>query len=146
MDSFFQDFGLEHLLVLFMLAISVLLLALTFERLATFAWVRLSLGKGRGVIEAARTADLAAARATAERSTDREAMNGDAAEVPSFAPSEEGVGEAVTAWGHDPDVVGEACTPPVDVACVVVRAFAPFRHRLPTSARRPTAATARRRP
>ena len=83
-------------------------------------------------------ADLAAARATADRSTDREAMNGDAAEVPSFAPSEEGVGEAVTAWGHDPDVVGEACTPPVDVACVVVRAFAPFRQRLPTSARRPT--------
>lgn len=66
MDSFFQDFGLEHLLVLFMLGVSLLLLALTFERLATFAWVRLSLGKGRGVIEAARSADLAAARAQAE--------------------------------------------------------------------------------
>ena len=66
MDSFFQDFGLEHLLVVFMVGVSLLLLALTFERLATFAWVRLSLGKARGVIDAARGADLAAARAQAD--------------------------------------------------------------------------------
>ena len=66
LESFFADFGLEHVLVLFMLAISVLMLAITFERSARFAWVRVSVLRARKVIEAARAGDLASARAACE--------------------------------------------------------------------------------
>lgn len=65
-ETFFQEFGLEHVLVLFMLGISLFLLALTVERLATFGWIRLSMGAARGTIEAARSGGLQQARAQAE--------------------------------------------------------------------------------
>ena len=46
------------------------------------------------------------------------------------------VGDAATTWGYEPDVLAEARTPLVDLACVIVRAFAPFRMRISASQRR----------
>ena len=66
MDHFFQEFGLEHVLVLFMLGISVFLMALTVERMATFAWVRLSMSAAAKTVELARSGDLRQARAQAD--------------------------------------------------------------------------------
>lgn len=49
-----QDIGLELVLVWFMLAVSVLLVAIFSERLLALAWFRLSIGPARKVVRTAR--------------------------------------------------------------------------------------------
>ena len=62
LDSAMQDFGLEHLLVLFMLATSFLLVAITFERIAAYMLLRVSIGGASKVMVEARKGSLADAR------------------------------------------------------------------------------------
>lgn len=62
LDSAMQDFGLEHLLVLFMLATSFLLVAITFERIAAYMLLRISIGGASKVMVEARKGSLADAR------------------------------------------------------------------------------------
>lgn len=54
----FADFGLEHLLVLFMLLTSVLLVGIAFERAITIGWIRLSVRSTRATIDAAAESSL----------------------------------------------------------------------------------------
>ena len=63
----FADFGLEHLLVLFMLMTSVLLVGIAFERALTIGWIRLSVRSTRATIEAAAASSLLDAAAAAQK-------------------------------------------------------------------------------
>ncbi len=62
LESAMHDFGLEHLLVLFMIATSFLLVAIAVERAAAYVFLRVSLGQATKVVEAARKGTLADAR------------------------------------------------------------------------------------
>ena len=62
----FADFGLEHLLVLFMLMTSVLLVGIAFERALTIGWIRLSVRSTRATIEAAAASSILDAAAAAQ--------------------------------------------------------------------------------
>jgi biopolymer transport protein ExbB len=68
-SNFFSDslehFGIEHLLVLFMLLTSVLLVGIAFERAITIGWIRISVRSARATIQAAASASLMDARAAA---------------------------------------------------------------------------------
>jgi biopolymer transport protein ExbB len=63
----FDDFGLEHLLVLFMLMTSVLLVGIAFERALTIGWIRLSVRSTRATIEAAAKSSIIDASTVAEK-------------------------------------------------------------------------------
>jgi len=54
----FAEFGLEHLLVLFMVFTSVLLVGIAFERAITISWIRLSVRSTRATIDAAAKSSL----------------------------------------------------------------------------------------
>lgn len=61
-----EHFGLEHLLVLFMLLISVALVGIAFERAITIGWIRMSVKSARATIDAAAATSLADARVAAK--------------------------------------------------------------------------------
>lgn len=62
----FADFGLEHLLVLFMILTSVVLVGIAFERAITIGWIRMSVSSTRATIDAAAASSLMDARAKAK--------------------------------------------------------------------------------
>lgn len=66
LERIMDDFGLEHLLVLFMLACSLFLVALALERLFLLVRVRASIGSAGKVVLAARNGSIADAGKAAE--------------------------------------------------------------------------------
>ncbi len=60
-----SDFGLEHVLVLFMILTSVFLVAIAFERAITIGWIRVSVSSCRATLDAACKASLMDASAKA---------------------------------------------------------------------------------
>jgi biopolymer transport protein ExbB/TolQ len=62
LDQSLTNFGLEHLLVLFMFGVSLLLVAIAFERALAMGFLRVSLKAAQKVIVAARTGTLRQAR------------------------------------------------------------------------------------
>ncbi len=65
-DQTLEHFGLETILVLFMLLVSVLLVGIAFERAITIGWLRVSVSSARATIEAAAATSLMDARVKAK--------------------------------------------------------------------------------
>jgi len=61
-----EHFGLETMLVLFMLLTSVLLVGIAFERAITIGWIRMSVSSTKATIQAAATTSLMDARVAAK--------------------------------------------------------------------------------
>lgn len=61
-----EHFGLETMLVLFMILTSVVLVGIAFERAITIGWIRMSVSSARATIEAAAATSLMDARVAAK--------------------------------------------------------------------------------